>query len=105
MARSLSPATASIAPPRWPAPNLSSRLRGSRPLRLRADLHFPEEPRMNETVGFIGLGTMGLPMASNLAKAGVRLIVHDTSAAARDAPPKGGGGTVTPAAADRAPPA
>src|SRR5262249_55380174 len=37
--------------------------------------YFPEEPRMNETVGFIGLGTMGLPMASNLAKAGVRLIV------------------------------
>jgi 3-hydroxyisobutyrate dehydrogenase-like beta-hydroxyacid dehydrogenase len=26
---------------------------------------------MNETVGFIGLGTMGMPMVSNLAKAGV----------------------------------
>jgi len=37
---------------------------------------------MNETVGFIGLGTMGLPMASNLARAGVRLVVHDASAAA-----------------------
>jgi len=33
-------------------------------------------------VGFIGLGTMGLPMASNLAMAGVRLVVHDASAAA-----------------------
>ena len=37
---------------------------------------------MNETVGFIGLGTMGLPMASNLARAGVRLVAHDASAAA-----------------------
>jgi len=37
---------------------------------------------MNETVGFIGLGTMGMPMAANLAKAGVRLVVHDASAAA-----------------------
>ena len=37
---------------------------------------------MNETVGFIGLGTMGMPMAANLAKAGVTLVVHDASAAA-----------------------
>ena len=36
-------------------------------------------------VGFIGLGTMGGPMATNLARAGVRLIVHDTSRAAVDA--------------------
>lgn len=34
-----------------------------------------------ETVGFIGLGTMGFPMATNLAKAGVRLWVFDTSPA------------------------
>lgn len=37
---------------------------------------------MSDPVGFVGLGTMGGPMASNLAKAGVRLVVHDTSAAA-----------------------
>ena len=37
---------------------------------------------MNETVGFIGLGTMGMPMAANLAKAGVRLVVHDANPAA-----------------------
>jgi len=29
------------------------------------------------TVGFIGLGIMGKPMARNLIKAGYRLIVHD----------------------------
>ena len=33
-------------------------------------------------VGFIGLGTMGGPMAANLAKAGVPLVVFDTSPAA-----------------------
>ena len=55
---------------------------------------------MNETVGFIGLGTMGLPMASNLAKAGVRLVVHDTSAGARDAAAKLGGVTVAAGAAE-----
>ena len=32
---------------------------------------------MDKTVGFIGLGTMGLPMATNLAKGGVALVVHD----------------------------
>src|SRR5262249_43819431 len=86
--------------PRGRRGRLSSRLRGARPLRARADSPFPEEPRMNETVGFIGLGTMGLPMASNLAKAGVRLIAHDTSAAARDAAAKLGGVTVAAGAAD-----
>jgi 3-hydroxyisobutyrate dehydrogenase len=34
---------------------------------------------MADTVGFIGLGTMGGPMAANLAKAGVPLVVHDAS--------------------------
>jgi 3-hydroxyisobutyrate dehydrogenase-like beta-hydroxyacid dehydrogenase len=34
---------------------------------------------MSDTVGFIGLGTMGLPMATNLAKAGVRLVTYDAS--------------------------
>jgi 3-hydroxyisobutyrate dehydrogenase len=33
-------------------------------------------------VGFIGVGTMGGPMATNLARAGVSLLVHDASAAA-----------------------
>ncbi len=31
----------------------------------------------NETVGFIGLGTMGARMATNLQKAGYKLVVHD----------------------------
>jgi 3-hydroxyisobutyrate dehydrogenase-like beta-hydroxyacid dehydrogenase len=34
---------------------------------------------MSETVGFIGLGTMGMPMATNLARAGVRLVAYDAS--------------------------
>jgi 3-hydroxyisobutyrate dehydrogenase len=37
---------------------------------------------MSERVGFIGLGTMGGPMASNLAKAGHALVVFDASATA-----------------------
>ena len=36
-------------------------------------------------VGFIGLGTMGGPMATNLARACVGLVVHDTNRAAVDA--------------------
>lgn len=32
---------------------------------------------MAEKVGFVGLGNMGGPMARNLVKAGVRLVVHD----------------------------
>jgi len=35
-----------------------------------------------ETIGFIGLGVMGQPMALNLAKAGTRLIVWNRSSAA-----------------------
>src|SRR5262249_26665366 len=34
---------------------------------------------MGDTVGFIGLGTMGMPMATNLSRAGVRLVVYDAS--------------------------
>ena len=34
---------------------------------------------MKETVGFIGLGLMGRPMASNLLKAGFPLVVHNRS--------------------------
>lgn len=40
---------------------------------------------MTDVVGFIGLGTMGGPMAANLARAGVPLVVHDASPAARAA--------------------
>ncbi len=37
---------------------------------------------MGETVGFIGLGIMGKPMAKNLLKAGYPLVVHNRSQAA-----------------------
>src|SRR5438445_489666 len=37
---------------------------------------------MTQTVGFIGLGIMGKPMARNLIKAGYPLIVHNRSRAA-----------------------
>jgi 3-hydroxyisobutyrate dehydrogenase len=40
---------------------------------------------MSPTVGFIGLGTMGGPMATNLAKAGVPLTVFDANPAAAGA--------------------
>jgi len=35
-----------------------------------------DEPR--PLIGFVGLGTMGAPMASNLQKAGYKLVVHDS---------------------------
>ena len=34
-----------------------------------------------KTIGFIGLGIMGKPMAVNLVRAGHRLIVHDINPA------------------------
>ena len=37
---------------------------------------------MADRVGFIGLGTMGMPMAANLARGGVPLVAHDASPAA-----------------------
>jgi 2-hydroxy-3-oxopropionate reductase len=37
-----------------------------------------------ETIGFVGLGVMGKPMAKNLIKAGHRLVVHNRSRAAVD---------------------
>lgn len=40
---------------------------------------------MAETIGFIGLGVMGRPMASNLMKAGYSLVVHNRSRGAVDA--------------------
>src|SRR5262245_781365 len=45
---------------------------------------------MAETIGFIGLGVMGKPMAKNLIKAGHRLIVHNRSRAAADEVAKDG---------------
>ena len=39
---------------------------------------------MPKTIGFIGLGLMGKPIAKNLIKAGHRLIVHNRSRAAVD---------------------
>ena len=39
---------------------------------------------MPETIGFIGLGIMGRPMAKNLRKAGFPLVVHNRSRAAVD---------------------
>jgi len=49
---------------------------------------------MADAVGFIGLGTMGGPMATNLAKAGVPLVVYDASAAAAAALGKQAGVTI-----------
>jgi 3-hydroxyisobutyrate dehydrogenase-like beta-hydroxyacid dehydrogenase len=43
---------------------------------------------MADRVGFVGLGTMGMPMATNLAKGGVPLVVHDASPAALTAAAK-----------------
>src|SRR5262249_52958557 len=37
--------------------------------------------RMNETIGFIGLGAMGAGMACNLLKAGYALVVNDIDTA------------------------
>ncbi|SRR6266542_2402186 len=55
---------------------------------------------MSDIVGFIGLGTMGMPMTANLARAGVRLVVHDASPAAAAAAGKLGGVTVAASAGE-----
>ena len=55
---------------------------------------------MTDTVGFIGLGTMGLPMVGNLARRGVPLAVHDASAAARGEAGKLAGVTVAASAGE-----
>lgn len=39
---------------------------------------------MTSKIGFIGLGTMGMPMVTNLSKAGVDLVVYDASPAAAE---------------------
>ena len=36
-------------------------------------------------IGFIGLGTMGMPMVTNLSKAGLDLVVYDVSPAVTQA--------------------
>ncbi len=38
-----------------------------------------EEPVTQSTIGFIGLGNMGAPMATNLAKSGLRVVGFDTA--------------------------
>src|SRR5206468_12512274 len=43
-----------------------------------------EKTMANPTIGFIGLGIMGKPMARNLLKAGYPLVVHNRSHAAVD---------------------
>jgi 2-hydroxy-3-oxopropionate reductase len=47
-------------------------------------LLFPKELIVAESIGFIGLGVMGKPMAKNLIKAGHRLVVHNRSRGAVD---------------------
>jgi len=54
---------------------------------------------MSERVGFIGLGTMGGPMATNLAKAGKAPVVFDAIAAASAAVAKAPGVTIATSAA------
>jgi 3-hydroxyisobutyrate dehydrogenase-like beta-hydroxyacid dehydrogenase len=44
-----------------------------------------QEVTVSGRVGFIGLGTMGLPMVTNLAKAGVTIAAFDASPAALEA--------------------
>jgi 2-hydroxy-3-oxopropionate reductase len=53
---------------------------------------------MPETIGFIGLGVMGKPMAKNLIKAGFSLIGHNRSPAAVDEIVAAGGKTAGSAA-------
>src|SRR5262245_66574129 len=55
---------------------------------------------MTMKVGFIGLGTMGLPMVANLSKAGVPLVVQDASEPAATQAGRLAGVTVARSAAD-----
>ena len=50
------------------------------------------------TVGFIGLGNMGAPMAANLLKAGHHVTGYDIVASARDALAQNGGRVAASAA-------
>ena len=49
---------------------------------------------MTQTIGFIGLGNMGLPMAMNLVKSGYDVIGYDTNPASNDKFVAQGGKTV-----------
>jgi 2-hydroxy-3-oxopropionate reductase len=53
---------------------------------------------VSETIGFVGLGVMGKPMAKNLIKAGHRLVVHNRSRAAVDEVIAAGAASATAAA-------
>jgi 3-hydroxyisobutyrate dehydrogenase-like beta-hydroxyacid dehydrogenase len=52
---------------------------------------------MPQTIGFVGLGSMGLPMASNLAKAGFRVLAYNRTP--KPSLPEGLRAVETPAAA------
>src|SRR5437867_12838597 len=58
---------------------------------------------MSDSVGFIGLGTMGGPMAQNLVKAGVSVVDHDANPNATKPFAGRPGVTVGRSAADVAP--
>ena len=45
---------------------------------------------MADTIGFIGLGVMGLPMARNLQRAGYKLLVHNLTPSKAEALARGG---------------
>ena len=47
-----------------------------------------------KTIGFIGLGKMGLPMALNLCKAGFKVLIHSSSPSSAAAVEQAGGRTV-----------
>lgn len=47
-----------------------------------------------KTIGFIGLGKMGLPMALNLCKAGFEVLIHSSSPSSAAAVEQAGGRTV-----------
>lgn len=44
----------------------------------------PEVDLTGRTVGFVGLGNMGVPMAGRLVEAGAHVLAHDTAEGARD---------------------
>lgn len=53
-----------------------------------------------ETIGFVGLGQMGWPMAQNLARAGVELLLHDADPARAEEFASAHGGTPASSPAD-----
>jgi 3-hydroxyisobutyrate dehydrogenase len=57
-------------------------------------------PGLDGRVGFVGLGRMGWPMASNLANAGVALVVHDADGDVSAAFAREHGATAASAPAD-----